>query len=145
MRVVSNTSPLSNLAVVGRLDLLRQRYGSVTIPLVVAQELGRLSHPDGQAALVAAILAGWLKPDPTVPPLLSSSVTLDPGETAAIALALAVHADVLFIDEKRGRAAARSAGLTVSGLLGELLHAKFVGRIPSMRAEIQRLRSQAGE
>ena len=26
MRVVSNTSPVSNLAIIGRLDLLKQRY-----------------------------------------------------------------------------------------------------------------------
>ena len=43
------------------------------------------------------------------------------GETAAIALALAVKADLLLMDEKRGRAAARHAGLTVAGVLGELI------------------------
>ena len=39
MRVVSNTSPLSNLAVIGRLELLQHRYGTVCIPPAVAQEL----------------------------------------------------------------------------------------------------------
>ena len=34
MRVVSNTSPISNLAIIGRLDLLKRRYG----------ELGELLH-----------------------------------------------------------------------------------------------------
>jgi predicted nucleic acid-binding protein len=38
MRVVSNPSPRSNLAIIGRLDLLKQRYGMVQIPPVVAQE-----------------------------------------------------------------------------------------------------------
>ena len=32
MIVVSNTSPIINLAVVGQLDLLRQLYGKVIIP-----------------------------------------------------------------------------------------------------------------
>lgn len=39
MRVVSNTSPLSNLAIVGRLDFLQRRYSSVQIPPAVAKEL----------------------------------------------------------------------------------------------------------
>ena len=32
MLVVSNTSPLSNLAIIGRLDLLREQLRVVTIP-----------------------------------------------------------------------------------------------------------------
>ena len=72
------------------------------------------------------------------------TVPLDPGELEAIALALATQADVLLIDEKRGRAAARQAGLVVAGVLGELLHAKFGGRLPAIKPELQRLRSEAG-
>ena len=30
MRVVSNTSPLSNLGIIGRLDFLKQRYGTTS-------------------------------------------------------------------------------------------------------------------
>jgi len=48
MRVVSNTSPLSNLAIIGRLDLLKQRYGTVRIPPAVARELSALSHLVGE-------------------------------------------------------------------------------------------------
>jgi predicted nucleic acid-binding protein len=32
MRVVSDTSPISNLAIIGHLDLLNRRYGAVRIP-----------------------------------------------------------------------------------------------------------------
>jgi uncharacterized protein len=39
MRVVSNTSPISNLAIIGRLELLKRRYGTVRIPPAVAAEL----------------------------------------------------------------------------------------------------------
>ena len=39
MNVVSNTSPLTNLALIGRLDLLAQLYGSLTIPDAVWHEL----------------------------------------------------------------------------------------------------------
>jgi predicted nucleic acid-binding protein len=45
MLVVSNTSPISNLAVIGQLELLRGQVGSVVIPPAVHEELGRNPHP----------------------------------------------------------------------------------------------------
>ena len=39
MIVVSNTSPIDNLAVIGRLDLLQQRYEQVVIPHAVYHEI----------------------------------------------------------------------------------------------------------
>lgn len=44
MLVVSNTSPISNLAIVGRLEFLRRRYALVRIPPPVADELAALTH-----------------------------------------------------------------------------------------------------
>jgi len=43
MRVVSNTSPISNLAIIGRLDLLRRRYG-VPGELLHARRTGMLPN-----------------------------------------------------------------------------------------------------
>lgn len=144
MRVVSNTSPLSNLAIIGRLDLLKQRHGTVHIPPAVAQELSALSHPAAKARLTVALAEGWLvveKPPPTPPPW---PFPLDTGETEAIALALAVRADVLLMDEKRGREAARRNGLAVAGVLGELLHARQEGSLANLRREVNRHRAEAG-
>jgi len=39
MRVVSNTSPIINLANVGQLDLLNQLYGDIIIPQAVFHEI----------------------------------------------------------------------------------------------------------
>jgi predicted nucleic acid-binding protein len=144
MRVVSNTSPLSNLAIIGRLDLLKRRYGAVRIPPEVARELTALSHASAKSQIEAAFTEGWLVVDTSVQPPPSLPFPLDAGETAAIGLALSSQADVLLIDERRGRAAARSLGLSVGGVLGELLHGKQSGLFPSLRGELQRLRSEAG-
>jgi predicted nucleic acid-binding protein len=39
--VVSDTSPVLNLSVIGQLELLRALYGTIVIPPTVAQELKR--------------------------------------------------------------------------------------------------------
>jgi uncharacterized protein len=124
MRAVSNTSPISNLAIIGWLDLLQQRYGTVLIPPAVARELSAVSHPGAKARIADALTTGCLlvQAPSGLPPKMS--VPLDPGETEAIALALEERADVLLMDEKRRREAARKLGLTVAGALGELLYAR---------------------
>jgi len=145
MVVVSNTSPISNLAIVGRLDFLRRRYAVVRIPPAVADELAALTHPAASLRIKAALSDRWLvvePPDKTTS--LQLPFPLDPGETAAIALACQLKAGVLLMDEKRGREAARHCGLVVAGVLGELIHAKLAGWIPNVRDEIHRLRLEAG-
>ena len=61
-----------------------------------------------------------IRPDP---PLDSALQFLDPGEHAAIALALSVNADRLPIDEQAGRAEAERRHLLVTGTLGVLAEA----------------------
>lgn len=68
---------------------------------------------------------------------------LDPGETEAIQLCILLPADKLLLDDALGRAAARQHGLKFTGLLGELVFAKHAGKLPSVKAEIARLRSDA--
>ena len=145
MRVVSNTSPISNLAIIGRLDLLRARYARVVIPSAVSSELLGLTHPAGRAAIETALREGWLVEEslPAETILAELRTALDPGEAEAIALAASTAADVLLLDERRGRLAARQHGLAVGGVLGELLHAKTAGRVPAVRGEIERLKREA--
>jgi uncharacterized protein len=144
MRVVSNTSPISNLAIIGRLDLLKRRYGTVRIPPAVAAELSALSYPAAKAWITAALAEGWLVTEQAPPCSPQLPFPLDAGETEAIGLAVATRADVLLMDERRGREAARRNGLAVGGLPGELLHARQAGMLPSLRPELDRLRSEAG-
>ena len=144
MRVVSDTSPVSNLAIIGRLDFLRRRYGEISIPSAVRSELALLTHVAAKACIDLAISQGWLVIDSSTPTTPSLPFTLDAGESAAIGLALATTADVLLMDERRGRKAARQAGLAVGGVLGELLHAKSAGWLSKLRPELDRLRKEAG-
>ncbi len=145
MRVVSDTSPLSNLAIIGRLPLLRERYGRVVFPREVEAELNRLSHPGGRLAIAEALAEGWLMTETLGDVSLRDTflIEVDVGEAAAIALAETTRADKLLIDDRSGRELARRRGLKVTGLLAELVFAKANGRIPSVREEMERLRKDA--
>ena len=60
MLVVSDTSPVLNLAIIGRLDLLHQQFGKVWLPQAVTDELRIEQELPGSAAVRAAQQAGWL-------------------------------------------------------------------------------------
>jgi predicted nucleic acid-binding protein len=64
MLVVSDTSPLSNLAIIGRLELLRAQFSQVWMPSAVARELAALGDSPAKAAILEAARAGWLKEMP---------------------------------------------------------------------------------
>ena len=124
MSIVSNTSPISNLAAIGRLQLLQQVYGSIIIPPAVADEVARVATIYTQAAAIPTL--PWIQVqtvnDTTTVQRLHRD--LDIGECEAIALALELNADLLIIDEQLGRQVAIDEGLDITGLLGVLLEAK---------------------
>lgn len=144
MHIVSNTSPVSNLAIVGRLELLRAKFGRVTIPSAVAHELSRLTHPSGAAAIQQALAVGWLViapvPDRALLPVLRARV--DEGEAEAIELARQTNADLLIIDDAAGRVVAQEEGLSYVGIIGLLAEEREAGRIPSLKTELNRLRTE---
>ncbi len=115
MAAVSNTSAISNLAIVGRLSLLRSQFKEVFIPEAVRAELERMPDPVAKASIDAALQAGWLCCKAVANPRLAAALEneLDTGEAEAIALATELVADVLLLDEKEARSVARQAGLSV--------------------------------
>jgi hypothetical protein len=145
MLAVSNTSPVSNLAYIGRLDLLKAQFPVVWIPDAVALELARHPDPGAAAVINAALRDQWIR---TAAPKASRLLRLlllqlHPGEAEAIALASDLNADTVLIDEREGRALAVESGLAVTGVLGILLRAKQTGAIPAVGPEIQALRDRA--
>ena len=146
MQVVSNTSPVCNLAIIGRLDVLRGQFGAIQIPEAVRVELARLEHSGGRQAIDQAYADGWIRIQRLTSSDLSGvlSSSLDAGEAEVIALAIESRANLLVIDETAGRAMARSLAITHTGTLGILLKEKREGRIPSLGIEMDRLASDAG-
>jgi len=136
MIVVSDTSPVTALLTVGRVDLLLRLFSEVVIPEAVQSELLK-SH---------ATLPEWLRVqrlrNREQAELYARSVDL--GEAEAIALATELKADHLLIDERKGRRLAAQLGLSVVGLLGVVLMAKRRALIPSARSMLLRLDQEAG-
>lgn len=126
MIVVSDTSAITNLATINQLRLLPLLYQQVIIPEAVYRELVDIELPVPGSAEVQA--ASWLEvkliANREVVERLRSEVKLDPGESEAIALALELEAELLLIDERRGRAEADRLGIKITGLLGILVEAK---------------------
>ena len=86
MIVVSNASPIINLAVIGKLDLLHQLYGEVCIPQAVRHEIVVLGAGQPGAAEVAGL--EWIKVCPVADrtAVVSLCLEIDEGEAEAIVL-----------------------------------------------------------
>lgn len=120
MLVVSNTSPLRYLIAVGHAELLAGLFGQILIPTGVARELGNKSAP--------LTVRRWITHPPAwlqihslqSPPDAELVATLDCGEREAIQLIVEKKADILIIDEWKGRAVAQRRGISLIGALGVL-------------------------
>lgn len=135
MIVVSDTSAITNLAAINQLRLLPLLYQQVMIPVAVYRELVDIDPPVPGSA--EAQSASWLKVEIVsnheVVKRLQNEAKLDLGESEAIALVLELGADLLLIDERRGRAEANRLGIKITGLLGLLVEAKRKSHIVAVK------------
>jgi len=121
---------------IGREEILQALYDRILIPQAVQQELLR-----GHMAVPSFIEVREMAESSDLRRLRT---ILDEGEACAIALAKQIHADLILLDEKKGRAAADQAGLRYIGLVGVLVEAKWRGVISAVRPILERLVEDAG-
>jgi predicted nucleic acid-binding protein len=143
MRVLSNTSPLMNLAAIGRQDLLHELFGEVLATPAVLAELEA-----GGAGAPAADARRWpwlsLYSPQNADTVRVLTLQLDRGEAETLAAALETKSDLVLLDEKLGRRAAANLGVAVLGTIGVLLAAKRKGLLPALRPALDDLRHKAG-
>lgn len=117
MIVLSDTSPLNYLVLIGHVDVLPALFGEVVLPAPVRDELLHPASPD--------VVRQWLAVPPAwlsirQPTGTDASLQLGAGEVAAISLAMELRADLLLMDDRLGRRAAEQRGLSVVGTLNVL-------------------------
>lgn len=144
MIVVSDASPLIALAACNQLGLVQTLYGELWLPTAVFEEITS-ARPLAPGALEVR-QASWIHhraiTNETLVAALSSE--LDVGEAEAIALAVELRADLLLMDERRGRQVAKRLGRPVIGVLGVLIEAKAANALSEVRPVLESLISQVG-
>lgn len=129
MIVVSDTSAISALIKIGQVELLYRLYGRVIVPSAVWAELTILDIRYGYD--LSTLNEDWfevvsIRNHELFKQYLS---VLDEGESEALVLTQELNADLLLIDEMKGRKVAESIGIRYTGVLGILLSAKSKGGI----------------
>lgn len=115
MLVVADSSPLIVLIELGHVELLPRLFGEIIIPPQVSAELRQSNRPQAILSFMAARPL-WLHE--RAPAAIEPIPTLDAGELAAISLARELKADLLLIDEVRGRKAAADRHIPFTGTIG---------------------------
>lgn len=133
MIIVSDTTPLSELAKINKLSLLQDIFGTVFIPEEVYSEATSGTHPAVETVKSATwIQVQSVKNSRKVFQLMEDTA-LHLGECAAIILAEELGADQILIDEVKARQVAKTRNLSVLGTLGTLLIAKEQSLILSVK------------
>lgn len=133
---VADASPLIVLAAVGRLDLLRKRFGRIVIPPAVYEEV--VTRGRGRFGSSEVAEQGWIEtvplPEPEAARDIRERLKLDRGEAEAIALCAGLGARRLFLDDRRGREAAEALGIRVVGTAGFIVEAEERGLLEDAAA-----------
>ena len=102
MIVVSDTSPVCYLTLIGHPDVLPALFGRVEIPGAVASELSAADAPPLVSQLMNQ-LPPWLTVHSVAPVSNADLNRLHVGEREAILLAEQLNADLIVLDEKAAR------------------------------------------
>ena len=139
MIVISDTSPITNLAAVGHLSLLQQLYVDIIIPERVYQELTGAGDLVPGCREVQTLPWIFVRSAANQERVRLLQDKLDAGEAEAIALAIELEADWLLIDEELGRAIAAEYQIQFTGVLGILIEAKHRGLITQVKPILDEL------
>jgi predicted nucleic acid-binding protein len=119
--VIADTGPINYLVLVDAIGVLPKLFERIFVPLAVHAELIDTEAPEEVRAWIGRP-PEWLevRPNPESNKSSLDERALDEGERAAIALARAISADLILMDDRAGVAVAQQHGLAVTGTLGVL-------------------------
>ena len=127
--IIADASCMIILTKIGRLDLLRRLYRTVTTTSVVAAEYG-LPLPE------------WMRLEVAADTIRQQQLVLlvDAGEASAIALALERPGCTLILDDYKARKTAEKLSIQLTGTFGVLLRAKRQGLVPAVKPLLEQIR-----
>jgi predicted nucleic acid-binding protein len=136
--VVSDTSPIRALDFLGQLPLLKVLFDKVLVPPAVQNEL---RSPPAQFTAVDLTQFDYfeIRAPQNIQQVQQFLRVLDRGESEALALALETNAQIILMDELKGRKTAEQHGVVALGTLGILLRAKSRGLIAEVGPLIEKL------
>ena len=145
MIVVADTTPIISLLKIGRLNVLQKLFGEVVIPYGVYYELtSNAVHKEEILAIQNAdFLTIGKKLSKGVVELFRKSTGLDLGESEALILSENSNADILLMDEMKGRKIAKLMNMNVMSTIGILIKSYQTGLMnkKDMEEAIQILKS----
>ena len=137
MLVISDTTPLITLMKIGHLDILKQLFTTIAIPEAVYYELiGNADYPQ-EAEIISTcdFIQIIAIPDRESVKRFQRITGLDLGESEAIIVSDLRNADLLLMDELKGRAVAKNMEIKVIGTLGILQKANEEGLLSATEVE----------
>jgi predicted nucleic acid-binding protein len=136
MLVVSDTSPLRYLILVGCADVLPKMFSRVVAPPEVIAELSRPKTPEAVRSWLAA-RPEWLEVQGPAQTMEAKGLGL--GERQAISLAQEIRAEAVLLDDRDAVKEAKSRGLMVLGTLALLDEAASRGLIGDLHETLEKL------
>ena len=123
MIVVSDTTPLISLLKIKRIGLLEKLFGEVVIPQAVFTELTVDIRFDEEAEVIKNEKFISVKEVSNMASvnILKRATCLDQGESEAIVLSDEIQADILLMDEAKGRKISDQMGIHIMGTIGILM------------------------
>lgn len=136
MIVVSDTTPLISLLKIGRLDLLEKLFGIVYVPQAVYRELTINERFSDEAEQIDKCKFVVVKEVTNIGAVnvLKRATGLDQGESEAIILSDEMNADILLMDEAKGRTVSGQMGIKVMGTIGVLIVAYEENELTAVEA-----------
>jgi predicted nucleic acid-binding protein len=138
MIIVSDTSPINYLVLIGHIEILERLFGRVIVPQAVVTELQREKTPQIVREWITSA-PSWLEIKRADISLFASTKKLGDGEREAIALAIELQAAAILIDDRDGIKEARRQNLTVVSTLSLLEQAARM-ELLELPATIDRLK-----
>ncbi len=133
--IIGDSSALVALSIMNRLDLLETIFGEIYVPEAVYDEVTISFKPQSVA------LKNFLANKIISVELNITQIGLGQGELEAIALYKDKNAKFLLIDDRRAKKFAKLNNVNVIGSLGVMVLAKELGKVKSIREDLEKLRN----